>query len=234
LTRIEYFDNPASYFSLVFDPSVIIRDINMVNENLIGVTYCKEDDFVEVMGNTNPVIAAYTTTHARLKLYSYIERLEDRVLYFDTDSLIYLSNMDRPSEYTVPTGWCLGEMTDELKEYGPDSYIKEFVSGGPKNYAYRVHSINDGLPSEHFVIKVRGITLSNLAVKKINFYSLRRMVYAFVKFNTRETIDVVSVRIERKKDRKIVTKTMCKQFRIVYDKRVVSKNFKTFPYGYIR
>ena len=32
----------------------------------------------------NVIIAAYTTAQARLKLYSYLERLDRRVLYYDT------------------------------------------------------------------------------------------------------------------------------------------------------
>lgn len=58
--------------------------MNILNDNLISVSHSKEDDFIEVMGNTNVAIAAYTTCHARLHLYSFIEQLGDRVLYFDT------------------------------------------------------------------------------------------------------------------------------------------------------
>ncbi|KAJ8953190.1 hypothetical protein NQ318_003226, partial [Aromia moschata] len=46
-------------------------------------------------------------------------------------------------EYDVPMGEFLGEITDELESYGPGSYITEFVSGGPKKYAYRVFSTRD-------------------------------------------------------------------------------------------
>uniref|UniRef100_A0A915J5M7 Neurabin-1 n=1 Tax=Romanomermis culicivorax TaxID=13658 RepID=A0A915J5M7_ROMCU len=52
-------------------------------------------------------------------------------------SLMYYQHDDFAE---VPTGWCLGEMMDELCEYGPGSYITEFVSGRPKNYAYKVYS----------------------------------------------------------------------------------------------
>ncbi len=56
------------------------------------VTSKKRDDFVESLPNTNVVIAAMTTAHARLKLYSYIKRLGDAILYFDTD---------RPVEFPI-------------------------------------------------------------------------------------------------------------------------------------
>ena len=63
--------------------------MRIVNDKMVAVTYELQDDFVEVLANTNAVIAAYTTAQARLKLYSYIEELQDRVLYMDTDSIIY-------------------------------------------------------------------------------------------------------------------------------------------------
>jgi len=155
LDQLEYFADPHEYFKLVFDPSVIVTSIAMINEKLIGVTYKRQNDFVEVMNNTNPIIAAYTTAHARLKLYEYIEQLGDRVLYFDTDSVIYLSDLNT-EQYEVPVGWHLGEMTNELKDYGIYSYVSEFVSGGPKNYAYKIAGTDNG--NDQCEIQVRGQT----------------------------------------------------------------------------
>ncbi|KAF0036503.1 hypothetical protein F2P81_011815 [Scophthalmus maximus] len=37
---------------------------------------------------------AFTPAYGRLTLYSYLQQLQDRVLYFDTDSLIYVSKED--------------------------------------------------------------------------------------------------------------------------------------------
>jgi hypothetical protein len=73
-------------------------------------------------------------------LYSFLEKVGERVLYYDTDSIIYIS---REGEYDPPTGNFIGDMTDELEEYGCGSYITEFVCGGPKNYAFKVFSTKD-------------------------------------------------------------------------------------------
>ena len=80
-------------------------------------------------GNTNAVIAAFTIAHARLKLYSGLKRLDRRVLYFDTDSVVFFN---RDGEWEPPTGSYLGDLTDELD----GSHITTFTSGGPKNYGY--------------------------------------------------------------------------------------------------
>ena len=44
----------------------------------------------EVNAKTNVVIAAFTTCHARLKLYEVLERLGDRAFYQDTGRSIDL------------------------------------------------------------------------------------------------------------------------------------------------
>ncbi|MCP3664717.1 MAG: hypothetical protein GY696_19865 [Gammaproteobacteria bacterium] len=53
------------------------------------------DGFLKPSANTNVVLAAYVTAHARLRLYTYLEKLQDRVLYFDTGKTsIILHNVD--------------------------------------------------------------------------------------------------------------------------------------------
>lgn len=90
---------------------------------MIEVHYKHTSEFVEMQGRTNVVIAALTTAHARLKLYSVLEKLGDRTLYFDTDSIVFVQ---RDGEWEPPRGDYLGELTDELD----GNHITTFVSGG--------------------------------------------------------------------------------------------------------
>lgn len=78
---------------------------------------------------SNIFIAIYTKAHARLKLYSVLETLQERVLYYDTDSVIYKW---RPGQVEIPLGSVLGDFADEVEG---DSII-EFARGGAKNYGY--------------------------------------------------------------------------------------------------
>lgn len=146
-----------------------------------------------------------------------------------SDSVIYVSTSGA-DEYEVPTGSYLGDMTDELKGYGPDSYITEFVSGGPKNYGYLVKSGSDG--KKHCVVKVKGFSLNFVASAAVNFKSLRKMVKNFVVNDTVDMVKVVQYQIARQKDHEIVTKTSSKNYRVVYDKRVVQQDFTSLPYGF--
>ncbi len=83
-TQLKYFTDLAEFFKLVTNDMNIIEPVFMVNPEMVLVTYSKEDEFVDVLTMTNVVIAAFTTSQARLKLYSYPEPLQGWVLYMDT------------------------------------------------------------------------------------------------------------------------------------------------------
>ena len=70
----------------------------------------------------NVFIAAFTTAQARLKSYGALDTLQERVLYFDTDSVIFKT---REGQETLPLGRFLGEFTNKT----PGDSIVEFVWG---------------------------------------------------------------------------------------------------------
>ena len=117
---------PADLYSLVLDPLAEISSIRICSEERLEVVNSvPQDEYVE-NGKTNIFIAAFTTCHARLKLYSYLRVLKQQVLYFDTDSVIYEKE---PGEAKLENGDHLGDLTDEL---GNNDHIVHFSSGGPK------------------------------------------------------------------------------------------------------
>ena len=50
------------------------------------------DDCDPVQTNVNIFVACFTTSYTRLELYNALDILQQRVLYFDTDSIIYTQN----------------------------------------------------------------------------------------------------------------------------------------------
>ena len=223
---------PAEFFKLFNDDTVVIHGWEMIGDDkdrgaTMLLRYQKGDECISPSHSTNVVLAAYVTSHARLRLYSFLEQLQHRVLYFDTDSVIYIS---KPGYPDLPTGDYLGELTDELAEYGEGSYITEFVSAGPKNYSYKVYSTND--LKIHQVIKVKGHPLNFTSMKHVNAKNMKRMVKAFVLSGQKKEVIVVMPRIQRMDHHKLVTRLVRKVYRVVYDKRVVKSDYTTVPYGY--
>ncbi|XP_070548560.1 uncharacterized protein [Ptychodera flava] len=129
--QLQYIQEPAELFRLLTSEQHTVNNLSFVNDNMVAVQHSLRDEFVEGAVNTNVVIAAFTTAYARLKLYDLLEAIGERVLYFDTDSVIFVSKSDM---YEPPLGDYLGDLTSELEP--PGNYITKFVSGGAKNYAF--------------------------------------------------------------------------------------------------
>ena len=87
-SKLEYIKDPKEYVSKMTDNSIEVQDLLFVNDEYVALKFTPKDEFVESLPNTNVVLAAYTTAQARLKLYTLLEGLQERVLYMDTDRLV--------------------------------------------------------------------------------------------------------------------------------------------------
>jgi hypothetical protein len=128
---------------MITDPQELYRFLATPSNEVAGLVF-DSDDFacsswrynaeekVPNLLHTNEVTGAYVTAGAKIHLYKYLDRLQQRALYCDTDSVTSIQPNDQPAVFEM--GECLGSMPSELK---PGIHIDEIVSGGPKNYAYR-------------------------------------------------------------------------------------------------
>ena len=212
------------------DPSKIIVDFHIMNEDVIQVEFKNSENFELPSFNTNVTIAAFCTSWARLKLWAVMQRLGDRVLYHDTDSIIFSV---KEGEYIPPLGSYLGQLTDELtckelgcrKEHCSGHWIEEFVSCGPKNYSFRV---NTG----EVICKVRGFSLNYKSSLILNFNSMKEALVCWKMNTPKELITVKTELCRSKNDRKVFNRVIAKHYGVVYDKRLVKPDFTTVPFGY--
>ena len=211
---------PKEFFDYMYSPEFEVTDARLVNDETVEVHYRNVGEFEEQNNKVNIVVAAFTTAYARLKLYDLLDLLQERVLYYDTDSVVFVHEPGKPEP---PLGDYLGDLTDELD----GDYITTFVSGGPKNYAYVTNN-------DKRVTKIRGITLDYATTKKLNPEVMRGLVHLHVNCHTegKVTVDIPFKITRDKKKKKIITKRMKKDYRVVYNKRVVTDNYGTVPYGY--
>ena len=211
---------PSRFFHLLYSEEFEVCNARIVNDAMLEVQYKNTEGFIEQNNKVNVVVAGFTTAYARLKLYDLLDMLQERVLYYDTDSVIYVH---RPGEPSPPLGNYLGDLTDELN----GDYITSFVSGGPKNYAYRT---KNGKTET----KVRGITMDYLASGKLNHGVVQALVHLSVdcEIDAKVTVDIPFKITRDKKEKNIVSKRMKKDYRIVYNKRVITDGYETLPYGF--
>ena len=88
--KTEYFTDPAAYLQLMTSGEAVVKNVTLIGEDMVMVRHVKEDLFVESLPNVNVCVAAFTTSYARLELYKYMEMLPTRLLYTDTDSVIFV------------------------------------------------------------------------------------------------------------------------------------------------
>ena len=142
------------------------------------------------------------------------------MLYYDTDSVVFVRKPDDPEP---PLGPYLGELTDELK----GGHITTLILGGRKNLRYRTNTNKIGT-------KIRGITLDCTARQKIDMEVIHGLVhlYAACGIHDTVTVDIPHKIVRNPSDRVIKTKRMKKDYGIVYNKRVIVNDYRTLPYGF--
>ena len=208
-------NDAGEWFKLLENDQYKIHDVKFFNQDTIQVFYSHNKDQFEGGIKTNVAVAAFVTAQGRLHLYNEIEKLDKRVLYCDTDSIIFIS---RPGEYEPELGNYLGQFTNEIE----DGYIEEFVSAGPKNYAYK---LNNG--KTHCTIK--GFTQNHLTSLKLTYESIKNIVCE----NQNKKIPVQQLKfVKNKKQWTIKTNIEKKNYGFVYDKRALFEDLTTLPFGY--
>jgi hypothetical protein len=211
---------PYQWFQMIMNRQYVIHQATISEEDkFIHVRYTINDEMHTGGISTNVVVASFVTAYARLKLLSEMHKLDKRVLYCDTDSIFFTQ---KPGEYTPDLGDYLGEFTNEL-DPSEGNYISEFFSAGPKNYCYKT---DKGMT--HTTVK--GFTLNFIGSETVNFDSIKQIV-------TEDKSRVLNVEqnlfIRDKNDWTIRTEKANKQYRFVYDKRVLKDDLTTLPYGHV-
>ena len=224
-TQIQAFDDPHAFHHFLDNDSLDVRHVSVINDQTVEVHYQNQKEDIRVSPNLNIFVACFTTCHARLKLYDALEDLGERVLYFDTDSIIYLE--ETPTQFQPVLGSYLGDFASELAD---DEYIQEFVSGGPKNYGYTTNKGN-------VECKVRGFRLNSEGHTQLNYDVMRHNVQDEIQKPLPKPREIQVTKtyhiVRNPTNYTLLTQPQHKWYKLVYDKRVIHHNtFKTYPYGY--
>jgi predicted GIY-YIG superfamily endonuclease len=186
-----------------------IRDFVPLNTDSALLVTAKKAQ-TGVVSDKNVVLAIFTTAQARLKLYiDLLEPLGESVLYYDTDSCIYIGG-----EVEVALGKFLGQLTSEI---GNDKYslaggfITEFFSGGPKNYGYKTFDEGD----IKYQFKCKGLNTSRTDIHtQLNYDVAKEIV-----LGNSSSVTVGFEAIRRHGRFEVDTRSITKQYRQNFTKR---------------
>jgi hypothetical protein len=168
LPKSQYLTEEEELQKKLQDATLEIKGIELLQNkehpetDMMLINYQEKNEFVKDCPFGNIVLACFTTAHARLHLYQTLQPLGERVLYFDTDSIIYQHN---DSEFNPTIVNSLGGWTDELS----GDHITKYMLRGPKNYAYETRGCKS-------VCKVKGLTLNYRASQIVSPATLEKML----------------------------------------------------------
>ena len=90
-THVEFVDDYEHLLRLANDGALKLTSLDFVSETVLRCTYEKIDDAVVPLKTGNVIIASFVTAYLCLKLHALIKELGRKVLYFDTDSVLFVS-----------------------------------------------------------------------------------------------------------------------------------------------
>ena len=122
--QVKEFIEPQAFCSFMDSDQHDVRYVSCIDEQRVEVHHREEALCENISPNLNIFVACFTTCWARLRLYEALELLNERVLCFDTDSVIFMTS---PGEVEPVLGDYLGDFTGQLTN---GDFITEFCSGG--------------------------------------------------------------------------------------------------------
>ena len=124
MSQTKYVTEVSEFYEILLNDKLDNINFQFINDDMVQMTYNFKDQFVDNSKNTNVYIACFTTSHARLMLYNKLDCLNEKVLYFDTDSIIYADDGTK----NIETGDMLGDMTDELSGKGITNFVSKYYN----------------------------------------------------------------------------------------------------------
>lgn len=218
-SKIKIITNIDEWHSILTNDMYKIHNVFQFNKDILQIVYSDISEMHVGSNQTNVPLAVFTTAIARLILFRDLNKLGKRVLYYDTDSICFISDPEfKNNKDHLVMGDYLGQYTDELG----GNYITEFVSSGPKCYA---KLLNTGASE----CVVKGFTLNHIANLTMSFDAMKDIVLE----ENEKKINIKQSKINRdKKTWSLNSSESDKYYGMTYDKRVITENFLTFPYGY--
>lgn len=192
-----------------------------IDEKRFMYTY-KNDKSLPNFKNSYLPAACFVPAYGRLQLWEQLNRLGDRVLMYDTDSVVYIYD---PDKYNIKESKIWGEWeAEDISVKG----ITGFIGLGPKSYAMRCKD-------EKFnVVKLKGISQKRATDKLLNYETMKQMVIDNLVSKNLQQVSIPQTIFDYKFNRGIYVKQVKKilSFDLNNQKGLVGKNMFIYPRGY--
>ena len=99
-TQTKLISQPAEMYRFLVTPCVEVQSMLCANDYVVWISWqYSAVERVPSLRHTNEVIGAYVTAGARIYLYGFLDKLQEKTIYCDTDSVIFV----QPGPVCEPT-----------------------------------------------------------------------------------------------------------------------------------
>jgi hypothetical protein len=86
---------PHELYGFLVMPGIEVLNLMFTSDDVVWISWqYSSEELVPSLRHTNEFIGAFVTADARIHLYSYLDRLQDKAYYCDTDNVIYVQPKD--------------------------------------------------------------------------------------------------------------------------------------------
>jgi len=97
-TKSKLISDPHELYMFLATAGIEVANLMFASDDVVWVTWrLMAEEQIPSLRRTNEVIGAYVTVGARMHLCSYLDRLQERALDFDTDSIMFVQARDEPT-----------------------------------------------------------------------------------------------------------------------------------------
>ena len=174
------------------------------------------------LSNTYLPAACFVPSYGRLQLWEELDKLGDRVIMYDTDSVVFIHD---PMEYNPTSSKTWGEWEEEdISSIG----ITGVICTGPKSYTMRCKDRN------YNVVKLKGLSQTRATSKILNYEKIKKMVLDNIATGETQTVLVPQTIFHYVLGKGIQTRKIYKklQFDCGTQKGMVGTNYVVYPKGY--
>ena len=155
------------------------QDSISLEGNKMMYRYKSDQANVNLHGGYLPA-AIFVTAYGRLQLWRELHKLGKRVLYYGTDSIIYIRD---PDGYNIKEGSMLGEWEREDIDI-QNGGIRSFAALAPKTYALKTWK------NDQSVVKVKGLSLKGAHSELVNYEVIESIAKEYLEHGEIATIHV--------------------------------------------
>jgi len=108
-TQTKLISEPGELYRFPVTPGVEVQNMLFASDDVVWILWqYSADERVPSLRHTNEVIGAYITAGARIHLYGFLDKLQEKAIYTDTDSVIFKQPRNEPD--LIEKGDNLGQM----------------------------------------------------------------------------------------------------------------------------